>query len=187
VKIPRAPIGFLGISPNCIRSIFANAKAICSIKAAHSRKITANAFELAILGSFCKIADFFVDNREYQIKGVRSMGTIRDVIRIERWSGIERVSFGNWNSECWPELPSSMPTVEGDAQVEWDRVMAVAEENDIAHCLDSVAVRDHCLKVALGGDPAGMFRTERRAYWDFRSFPQKFGASCGGVADESVS
>ena len=111
---------------------------------------------------------------------------IREVIRIERWTEddvpMERVS----KEKCHCNGPDigNQSLLDGDARVEWDRVCLLAEDNGLAHLIDPIWLRDHCLNVELGNpiDPLG---TLRRMYWDVRSVPIHCGACGGGVADES--
>lgn len=109
-----------------------------------------------------------------------------DVIRIERYEingdPVERVS----SEKCHCSGPDigNHSVLDGDARVEWDRCLLVAEEAGLAHLIDPIWLRDHCLNHA-DGDPTDPDQTDRRAYWDIRSVPIKHGACCGGVADES--
>jgi hypothetical protein len=110
----------------------------------------------------------------------------REVIRIERWTdnGVpkERVS----KEKCKYNGPDvgSQSLLDGEARVEWDRCVKIAEENGLAHLIDPIWLRDHCMDHELG-DPVDPLGSQRRAYWDIRSTPICNGISMGGVADES--
>jgi hypothetical protein len=112
---------------------------------------------------------------------------VREVIRIERWTNDEGVPMERISKErCHCNGPDigNQSLLDGDARVEWDRCVQVAEECGLSHLIDPIWLRDHCLNVA-GGSPVDPLGHLRRAYWDIRSVPIHYGASCGGGADET--
>jgi hypothetical protein len=95
---------------------------------------------------------------------------------------MERVGFGKWDNSG--PVIENYAIVKEAAQDEWDHCVKLAEEAGVAHLIDPVCLRDHCLVVANSGDPDPNVAA-RRAMWDIRSVPIKRGACCAGAADET--